>query len=157
MSEEFEATSPSLHLIVADLVAAYVSNNRVPSNELPALIACVRDALVKLSAPVAEAERETVAKPTAAQIRKSVQHGGIVSFLDGRSYKTLKRHLATYGLTPDTYRERFGLRDDYPMVAPAYSERRSQLAKDLGLGIRGGPAAPKAAQPASLRKRSQAA
>ena len=157
MSEEAETTLPSMSLIVADLVAAYVSNNRVPPSELPALIASMQDAVSRLSTPTAQAEPEATAKPTAAQIRRSIQHGGIVSFLDGRSYKTLKRHLATFGLTPDTYRERFGLRDDYPMVAPAYSERRSQLAKDLGLGIRGGRAAPKAAQAEIPKKRRQAA
>ncbi|TXN57906.1 MucR family transcriptional regulator, partial [Methylobacterium sp. WL18] len=73
-------------------------------------------------------------KPSAAQIRKSVQHDGIVSFIDGKTYKTLKRHLTANGLSPQSYRERYGLPTDYPMVAPSYAEQRSALAKAIGLG-----------------------
>lgn len=67
-------------------------------------------------------------------MQKSITSDGIVSFIDGRTYKTLKRHLASYGLTPETYRERFGLDKNYPMVAPSYAERRSTIAKRAGLG-----------------------
>ena len=138
MSNNISNLSPDLQATVSDLVAAYVANNRVAVSDLPHLIESIHQSVMRLSSPVPAAPVETVAKPTAAQIRKSVQPDGIVSFLDGRSYKTLKRHLATHGLTPKTYRERFGLRDDYPMVAPSYSEHRSSLAKALGLGVRDG-------------------
>ncbi len=82
---------------------------------------------------------EETAAPTlsAAQIRKSVQHDRLISFIDGKAYKTLKRHLTANGLTPEAYREKFGLPVDYPMVAAAYSERRSSLAKAHGLGSAG--------------------
>ena len=73
-------------------------------------------------------------KPTPAQMRNSVAADGIISFIDGRTYKTLKRHLTTHGLTPQAYRERYGLPSEYPMVAPEYSARRSALARAIGLG-----------------------
>ena len=79
-----------------------------------------------------------VEKPSPAQIRKSVRPDGIVSFIDGKTYKTLKRHLTSHGLDPRSYRERYGLPADYPMVAPSYAEKRSQLAKQIGLGVPGG-------------------
>ncbi|MDP4022311.1 MucR family transcriptional regulator [Methylobacterium sp. NEAU 140] len=122
--------------LAGDIVAAYVSNNPVPASELPALIASVHAAIRGLGAgatAAAPAEAE-IEKPTPAQIRKSIQQDGIVSFLDGRAYKTLKRHLTSHGLTPDGYRARYGLPADYPMVAPAYSQARSNLAKAIGLG-----------------------
>ena len=81
-----------------------------------------------------------VEKPSPAQIRKSVRHDGIVSFIDGKTYKTLKRHLTSHGLDPRSYRDRYGLPADYPMVAPGYAERRSALAKAIGLGSAGGRA-----------------
>ena len=89
---------------------------------------------------VAEPEPEPIQQPTAAQIKKSIQQDGLTSFIDGKSYKTLKRHLTSNGLTPETYRERYGLPADYPMTAPAYSAARSALAKSLGLGNGGRPA-----------------
>ena len=153
MSNNISNLSPDLQATVSDLVAAYVANNRVAVSDLPHLIESIHQSVMRLSSPVPAAPVETVAKPTAAQIRKSVQPDGIVSFLDGRSYKTLKRHLATYGLTPATYRERFGLGADYPMVAPSYSEKRSNLAKSLGLGVPGSKAGRTAgAAPTSRRQ-----
>lgn len=135
-------TGPVHNLIelVAELVAAYVSNNPVPASELPALIARVHGAIaglvsgtltIETGAAAAQAE---VDKPSAAQIRKSVRDDGIVSFIDGKIYKTLKRHLTSHGLDPRSYRERYGLPADYPMVAPSYAEQRSALAKAIGLG-----------------------
>jgi predicted transcriptional regulator len=119
----------------ANLVAAYVSNNSVPSSELPALIASIHNAITGLGngSAVAPAVQD-VAKPTAGAIRKSVSDDGIVSFIDGKSYKTLKRHLTSHGVTPQQYRERFGLPHDYPMVAPSYAAKRSELARAIGLG-----------------------
>ena len=92
-----------------DVVAAYVSNNSLPSAELPALIASIHEALNTIGAgPVAPAT-ESVERPTPAQIRKSIRPDGLISFIDGKSYKTLKRHLTKHGLDPQTYRERYGL------------------------------------------------
>jgi predicted transcriptional regulator len=119
----------------ADIVAAYVSNNSVPASELPGLIRNVYSAISRLtSGGVLNVATADLDKPSAAQIRKSVRHDGIVSFIDGRTYKTLKRHLTSHGLDPQTYRDRYGLPADYPMVAPSYAEQRSQLAKAIGLG-----------------------
>ncbi len=151
MSEENPGLSPNSIIIVSELVAAYVSNNHVAAADLPGLIRTMHDAVAGLTTGQQKAPVETEELPTAAQIRRSVQHEGIISFLDGKSYKTLKRHLTTYGLTPATYRQRFGLRDDYPMVAPSYSERRSSLAKALGLGVRGA-AAEQDAEPKKARR-----
>ena len=139
MTEEAIVHTPDLIGLAGDVVAAYVSNNPVPASELPALIARVHGAIAGLasgtSATAAGAEAPVaVDKPSAAQIRKSVQHDGIVSFIDGKTYKTLKRHLTANGLSPQSYRERYGLPTDYPMVAPSYAEQRSALAKAIGLG-----------------------
>ena len=117
------------------VVAAYVRNNSVPVAELPALIATIHGAIAGLStAGAADAPDAPNEKPSPAQIRKSIQHDGIVSFIDGRPYKTLKRHLTSHGLDPRSYRARYALPDDYPMVATSYRERRSALAKAIGLG-----------------------
>jgi len=117
-----------------DVVAAYVSNNSVPTAELPTLIASVHEALNRVaSGPVAQTS-DAFEKPTPAQIRKSIRPDGLVSFIDGKSYKTLKRHLTKHGLDPHTYRERYGLPADYPTTSANYSAQRSALAKSLGLG-----------------------
>ncbi len=117
----------------SDIVSAYVSNNSVPISELPGLLAGVHAALAKLSAPAA-AVTEAADKPTPAQIRKSVTSDALISFIDGKPYKTLKRHLSRNGLTIEQYRERFGLPRDYPSTAASYSAQRSELARSLGLG-----------------------
>ena len=117
----------------SDIVSAYVSNNSVPISELPGLLAGVHAALAKLSAPAATVT-EAADKPTPAQIRKSVTPDSLVSFIDGKPYKTLKRHLSRNGLTIEQYRERFGLPRDYPSTAASYSAQRSELARSLGLG-----------------------
>jgi predicted transcriptional regulator len=117
----------------SDIVSAYVSNNSVPISELPGLLAGVHAALAKLSAPTT-AVTEAADKPTPAQIRKSVTPDALISFIDGKPYKTLKRHLSRNGLTIEQYRERFGLPRDYPSTAASYSAQRSELARSLGLG-----------------------
>ena len=127
--------------LTTGVVASYVENNNVAVNDLPALIKSVHSALSGTSQPEAPAE-ETV-KLTSAQIRKSITPDYLVSFIDGKKYKTLKRHLTTNGLTFEQYREKFGLPKDYPSTAPAYSAQRSELAKKLGLG-QGGRSAPPA-------------
>jgi predicted transcriptional regulator len=117
--------------LAADIVGAYVTKNNVPASELPGLIAATHAALVKLSAPPAlEVEKPTPPVP----IRKTVTPDHIISLEDGKPYKSLKRHLTTRGLTPDQYRQKWGLPHDYPMVAANYAAARSELAKSLGLG-----------------------
>ncbi|MFC6024543.1 MULTISPECIES: MucR family transcriptional regulator [Methylobacterium] len=131
--------------MVSELVAAYVSNNRVPATELPGLIGTVHAALNGIASGTAaggvSSPAEEVEKPTAAQIRKSIRPDGLVSFIDGKPYKTLKRHLTKHGLNPHSYRAKFGLPADYPTTAASYSEARSALAKNIGLGRPGRMAA----------------
>jgi predicted transcriptional regulator len=119
--------------LAADIVSAYVSNNTVPAAELPALIANVYRALAGTNqgTPVTEVEP---LKP-AVNPKKSVFPDHIVCLEDGKKFKSLKRHLRThYDLSPEDYREKWGLPADYPMVAPNYAAARSALAKKMGLG-----------------------
>jgi predicted transcriptional regulator len=119
--------------LTADVVAAFVAKNRVPLAELPGLIVTVHRALIAADGPdVAEPETATVA--TRAQIKRSLQPDALISFLDGKPYKMLKRHIGQHGMTPTQYRERFGLPNDYPLTAPSYSASRSAWAKAAGLG-----------------------
>jgi len=135
MAENLDTQSTNFLDLTGDIVAAYVSNNPVRPSDLPDLIRNVYGALRGLDNGTSKAAAEPeVEKPSAAQIRKSVTPEGIISFLDGKTYKTLKRHLSTQGLDPQSYRARFGLSADYPMVAPEYAARRSELAKSIGLG-----------------------
>jgi predicted transcriptional regulator len=136
--EEIAVTEPenaSLHELTANLVSSYVSNNNVTPDALPALIVSVHASLKGLGKP-SEAPPSGPAMPTAAQIRKSISREALISFEDGKSYKILKRHLSRRGLTPDEYRMKWGLPGDYPMVAPAYSAVRSELAAITGLGAK---------------------
>lgn len=133
-----EADSSSLIELTADIVAAYVQKNPVPVSGLPDLIASVNVALSTLGQPTPAVE--PVLKP-AVNPKRSVFPDYIISLEDGKKYKSLKRHLsATYGLSPDEYRAKWGLATDYPMVAPSYSATRSALAKSLGLGRKPAPA-----------------
>ncbi len=133
MTETFVAAGQTAILLTTEIVSAYVSKNPVPVSGVPDLIRSVHASLVGLAASVpAEPAPEL---PTPAAIKKSVRPDALISFLDGRPYKTLKRHLTVNGMTPESYRARFGLPADYPMTAPSYSARRSELAKQLGLGV----------------------
>ncbi|MDD7909167.1 MULTISPECIES: MucR family transcriptional regulator [Pseudovibrio] len=119
--------------LTADIVSAYVSNNTVASADLPVLITDVYVALQKTSGAVTEPEPEPL-KP-AVPIKKSVTNDYIICLEDGKKFKSLKRHLRThYDMTPEEYREKWGLPSDYPMVAPHYAAARSELAKKMGLG-----------------------
>jgi predicted transcriptional regulator len=138
--------------LTADVVAAFVGNNTVAVADLPNLIKTVHAALSGVEAPALEAVEEIV-KPTAGQIRKSITPDALISFVDGRPYKTLKRHLTTQGLTIAEYKARFGLPNDYPTTAPAYSEARSAMAKALGLG-QGGRKAKAPAKTTKARAKS---
>ncbi|MCJ2042688.1 MucR family transcriptional regulator [Methylobacterium sp. J-059] len=140
---EHTLTGRSIEM-TAELVAAFVSNNSVPVAELHNLIASVHTALGGLSNE-APAEPAGPEKPTAAQIRKSVTPDALISFEDGKLYKTLRRHLTIRGLTPESYRAKYGLAADYPMTTANYSAQRSALAHSLGLGQKRRKAAPKAA------------
>ena len=117
------------------IVCAYVRNNAAPPRELPRLIASVHSALTGLSRPVGTAF-ERPPKRSPAEVRSSITPDALISFINGKSYAILKRHLASHGLTPRSYRERYGLPDDYPMVAPQYSKRRSTLARATMFGHR---------------------
>jgi predicted transcriptional regulator len=129
--------------ITADIISSYVANNSVHRNELPAVIASVHMALQALVAPK-QVEAEKPQPPVS--IRKSVTPDFLISLEDGKPYKALKRHLAKLGLTPQAYREKWGLAPDYPMVASNYALKRSELAKSMRLGEkREKPAAAKAA------------
>jgi predicted transcriptional regulator len=119
--------------LTADIVSAYVSNNSVPSSDLPALIGQVHSALSRVSSGQGESPVEPP-KP-AISVKKSITADHIVCLEDGKKFKSLKRHLRTqYNMTPEQYREKWGLPPDYPMVAPNYAAARSQLAKQMGLG-----------------------
>ncbi len=121
--------------LAGDIVSAYVAKNSVPASALPDLIGrihAVLDELVNSTAGNAPTGPERKATP--AQISKSVTAEALTSFIDGKAYKTLKRHLTGHGLDPVSYRERYGLPADYPMVASSYAERRSQIARATGLG-----------------------
>ncbi len=128
-----DAPRSELMQLTAQIVAAYVGNNAVVAGELPTLIGDVHDALTRAAGRTGTVEREE-AKPAVA-IKKSVTPDYIVCLEDGKKFKSLKRHLRThYNLSPEEYREKWGLPHDYPMVAPNYAAARSQLAKEMGLG-----------------------
>ena len=128
-------TNEMLITLTADIVTAHVANNNVDGETLPALIQNVYGALATLGQHSVAEEKPVPAVP----IRSSVKNEYIVCLEDGKKMKMLKRHLMTaYGMTPEDYRERWGLPADYPMVAPAYAEKRRELAKKIGLGRKPG-------------------
>lgn len=135
MSENVKARDDTLIEVSCDVISAYVSNNSISPADLLDLIVKTHATLQVLATGAAAAVSEIeIERPSAAQIRKSVTPNGIVSFIDGKTYKALKRHLSTHGLDSHAYRARFGLPADYPMVAAAYAARRSELARSTGLG-----------------------
>ena len=139
--EQDQTDVAELTVLTAEIVVAYVGHHTVSANDLPALIAIVGKGLADLGQAPAEPKPE---KPTpAVPIRKSVTPEHIICLEDGKKLKMLKRHLKTrYNMTPEDYRRRWGLKDDYPMVAPAYAETRSALAKKIGLGRKPEPKKP---------------
>ena len=121
--------------LAADIVAAYVGNNAVPASDLPNLINQVYSALAGAVSGATQAD--AVKANPAVPIRRSITPDHIVCLEDGKKFKSLKRHLRThYDLTPEQYREKWGLPADYPMVAPNYAKARSELARKMGLGQR---------------------
>jgi predicted transcriptional regulator len=134
-STPLNATADETRRLTAQIVSAHVAHNNVAQTDLPALIAQVYGALTGLG-QAAEPEAPSRPEP-AVSIRKSVTPEFLICLEDGKKLKMLKRHLSSaYGMTPDQYRERWGLPADYPMVAPAYAQQRSTLAKAIGLGTR---------------------
>lgn len=152
MSEEVQESHLNFTDLTAEIVSAYISNNPIPPAELPLLIAKVHQAVSGLAAAgspdaaAGGAAGADIEKPSAAQIRKSIRDDGLISFIDGKAYKTLKRHLTAHGLDPRAYRERYSLPSDYPMTAPSYAAQRSALAKATGLGSPGRLANPRNAR-----------
>ncbi len=148
--------------LATELTIAWLGNqnNRVNAEEVPAFLRTMHSTITELAdgaAPIAATADESPVEPEftpAVSVRKSLgSKDHIISLIDGKPYKTLRRHLSTHGLTPDEYRERYNLKPDYPMVAPNYSEARREMAHKIGLGAkgraaRGGAAgAPPAAKP----------
>jgi len=128
---EHEASAIEALELTTEIVSAYVSNNSIQSSELSSLIRNVHSTLQGLSGSKPAVEE---AKPAIA-VKKSVTDDHIVCLEDGKKFKSLKRHLrAKYDMTPEEYREKWGLPYDYPMVAPSYARKRSKLAKQMGLG-----------------------
>jgi predicted transcriptional regulator len=126
-----ESMSDQVLTLAVQIVSAHVAHNTVLAEELPGLIHTVYTTLAQAGAPVVKTERPEPAVP----VKKSVFPDHIICLEDGKKLKMLKRHLQThYSLTPQQYRERWGLPRDYPMVAPNYAEKRSALAKSIGLG-----------------------
>jgi predicted transcriptional regulator len=138
-------TNERLRELVAQVASSYFSNSHVAPGEIPTILNQIASTLGAVGpSPVAEMisveEVPAPTRPTPAQIRKSITHDALISFEDNRPYRTLRRHLAARGLTPEEYRAKWGLPDDYPLIAAAYSAKRSALALSIGLGQKRQPA-----------------
>ena len=120
--------------LAGEIVAAFVSNNPLPKGELPSLIQAVHESVMRLSAEPENTQPQIEVKEPAVPIRRSITPEFLICLDDGKRFKSLPRHLAGLGLTPEQYREKWKLPSDYPMVAPNYAARRSALAKQIGLG-----------------------
>ncbi len=128
-----EPAAKSFIDLTASIVSAYLSNNPTPASDIPALISQIHGALMRVSVGRIDTPSEP-ARP-AVSVKKSVTPDYLVCLEDGKRFKSLKRHLRTqYSMTPEQYRDKWGLPADYPMVAPNYAVARSQLAKKMGLG-----------------------
>lgn len=135
MAGSTQELQPNYVELTADIVSAYLSNNSIPVASLGELLSTVHAALSGLAKEPTSAPAPTVVESaTAREIKRSITPDFLISFVDGKRYKTLRRHLNQHGLTPDTYRERYGLPSTYPMVSPGYSAQRSELARSSGLG-----------------------
>ena len=118
--------------IAARILSAYVTRNSVPADILPDLLSTVHRAVLALNQP----SQPAVRRATEAQIRASIRTDALVSFEDGKPYKTLRRHLTLRGLTPEAYRAKWGLPVDYPLVSATYSARRSDISRQIGVNQR---------------------
>jgi predicted transcriptional regulator len=127
-----DAIEPDFTAMTVQLLSAYFANNQVPASDIPAIIETTRTALERKTAVATPAEPDHV---PAVSVRKSLaSREHIISLIDGKPYKSLKRHIGRHGLTPTEYRQRYNLAKDYPMVAPGYSDQRREVAHRLGLG-----------------------
>ena len=137
--------SPNYIALTADIVSAYVTKNSVRPTDIPDLINSIHGTLAKAGRGPVEESKQEFRPPV--PIKKSITPDYIISLEDGKQYRSMKRHLSGRGLTPDQYRQKWNLPRDYPMVAPNYAKKRSELAKSLGLGqIRKNRAAAKAGE-----------
>jgi predicted transcriptional regulator len=142
VSEENELNAVEL---ATELTIAWLGNqnNRVIAEDVPAFLRTMHATVIELAGKSPVGNEETAPAPTqeftpAVTARKSLaSKDHIISMIDGKPYKTLRRHLSTHGLTPEEYRARYNLKADYPMVAPSYSEHRRAMAKKIGLGSKG--------------------
>lgn len=136
MADNQTISIEDLIALTTDIVAAHVSNNNVPIDQVPTLISAIYGALAGLGGPT---DVEEIRPEPAVSVRASVKRDHLVCLEDGKKMKMLKRHLMTeHGMTPDEYRQRWGLGSDYPMVAPEYAETRRDLAVKIGLGRKPG-------------------
>jgi len=134
MDYEIDSSNTTVEL-AASIIAAYVANNHVAVADLPAVIASVYTALTAIGTAAPEPVKEAVALVPAVPVKKSITPDYIICLEDGKHFKSMKRHLATkFDMTPDEYRRKWGLPNDYPMVAAGYAAKRSELALSLGLG-----------------------
>ena len=149
MSDQPEVEKGEILALTSEIVSSHVSNNPVSATDLPSLIEVVYSKLETLSNPKVETAEPPV---PAVPIKKSITDDFIICLEDGKKLKMLKRHLMTaYGMTPEDYREKWGLKADYPMVAPSYAAKRQQLAKKIGLGRKPGTK-PKTTKPRAKAK-----
>lgn len=125
-------TNPPSVELAARILSAYVTRNSVPHDTLPDLISIVHRSLLALDRPA----QAPIKRPTEAQIRASIRPDALVSFEDGKPYKTLRRHLTLRGLSPEAYRAKWGLPVNYPLVAATYSARRSDISRQIGINQR---------------------
>lgn len=128
--------------MTSDIITSMVANNSVPPQELPSAIASVYAALSGLGQEQITAQQEERPSPAVTARRSLAAPNQLISMIDGKAYSSLKRHITRHGYTPDSYRDAFGLKSDYPMIAPGYSERRRELAKKIGLGRKATAVAP---------------
>jgi predicted transcriptional regulator len=127
------ASAPNVLELTADVVSAFISKNQIAVTDLPALISQVHATLTATASGKGEPESQKL--EPAVPTKNSVKPDYIICLEDGKKFKSLKRHLrSSYNLTPEEYRKKWGLKHDYPMVAPAYAAKRSELAKSMGLG-----------------------
>ncbi len=151
MSQE----SDILNLTV-EIVASYTGNNSIPASEVAGLVASVHAALVRLNRSVENVERKEGPAPATTKRKSLADPNVLISMIDGQPYRVLTRHIKNHGYTPRSYRETFGLPADYPMTAPNYSAKRSDLARTTGLG-RKSNVSPEAVEPAQTPRTLQTA
>ena len=137
-----ESSTTDTLTLTAEIVASYVgANAHVQASEIPNIIRSVRAALMETHAPSAPETEAAFPRADKRAVNKSITPDALISFVDNKPYKTLKRHLSGHGMDMAAYRDRYGLPKDYPSVAPNYSAARSEMAKRIGLGARGRGAA----------------